>query len=54
MVLTPEKLMSFEDENKKKAIGCINLKILFTELQLSEEELVLDFKGECENMIFGC
>lgn len=54
MVLTPEKLISFEDEKKQKAIGCINFKILLTELHVCEEGLVLDFKGECENMILSC
>jgi hypothetical protein len=28
MVLTSEKLFSFEDEKKERAIGCINLRLL--------------------------
>lgn len=30
MVLTPEKLYSFEDDQKSKVIGCVNLKIMQT------------------------
>lgn len=47
MVLTPEKLYSFEDEKKDKVIGCVNLKILPAKLEQSSEGLVLNFEGEC-------
>ena len=32
IVLTPEKLYSFEDERKEKVIGCVNLKLLHAKL----------------------
>jgi hypothetical protein len=45
MVLTPEKLYSFEDSKKEKAIGCVNLKILSSEIKQTSEGLILDFHG---------
>lgn len=51
MVLTSEKLYSFEDQQKEKVISCVNLKILHADLKKTEEGLVLDFRGECENLI---
>jgi hypothetical protein len=45
MVLTSEKLYSFENERKEKAISCVNLKILHAELKKCPEGLMLDFNG---------
>ena len=47
MVLTPEKLYSFDNELREKALGCINLKILHADVMKSSEGLTLDFSGEC-------
>jgi hypothetical protein len=51
MVLTSEKLFSFEDERKDKAIGCVNLRLLPATLRKEPEGLLLDFGGECENLL---
>ncbi len=51
MVLTSEKLFSFEDERKEKAIGCVNLRLLPATLRREKEGLLLDFAGECENLL---
>lgn len=51
MVLTSEKLFSFEDERKERAIGCVNLRLLPATLRKEEGGLLLDFGGECENLL---
>lgn len=49
--LTSQKLFFFEDNSKKKVVGCINLRLLPAEVKVENEEITLDFMGECENMI---
>ena len=51
MALTSEKLICFDDDRKLKAISCINLKLLPTSIREESTNLVLDFNGECENLI---
>ena len=48
MVLTPEKLMWYDDAKKTKVLGCTNLKLLKAELKITQKgHIHLDFKGEC-------
>lgn len=51
MVLTAEKLVCFDDDRKLKAISCINLKLLPVSVRSEDKTIVLDFNGECENLI---
>lgn len=51
MVLTAEKIYFFSDKNKVEVIGCINLKLIKVEVKQDKDKLVLDFKGESENIV---
>ena len=51
MVLTSEKIFFFPDQIKTNVIGCINLKLITTRLEEDGDQLVLDFLGECDNLI---
>lgn len=52
--LTSEKLFFFEDSSKKKVVGCVNLKLLPADIKVENDEIILDFMGECENMVLRC
>jgi hypothetical protein len=49
--LTSEKLYFFTDDKKYEVSACINIKLLPTKIKEKGQELILDFSGECENII---